>query len=201
MLKVQNQLVLDQRLRPKSGRKPLHPKNLLADSENEVERNKLKLKPKQERIEISAVGDSNKENRPNYSMQTTMEPLDSSLAEELSAIRKKMERLRLDNERTERMLRERGAVLDLQMKELERRGQIQKEQEIEVDRLYRLKELQSLCMRISPIRTLREKEQERKTTAGQSSGLNYVDLEESLDENTFPSPSSDFEETIPEEDE
>lgn len=146
MLKVQNQLVLDQRLRPKSGRKPLHPKNLLADSVNEVERNKLKLKPKQERIEISAVSNSNKENRPNYSMQTTIEPLDSSLAEELSAIRKKMERLRLDNERTERMLRERGAVLDLQMKELERRGQIQKDQEIEVDRLYRLKELQSLCM-------------------------------------------------------
>jgi hypothetical protein len=72
--------------------------------------------------------------------------LDSSLAEELSAIKKKLERLRSDKERTEKMLEERAMVLDLQKKELEQRGEVQKRLEIEVDRLYRLKELHSYSM-------------------------------------------------------
>jgi uncharacterized protein YdgA (DUF945 family) len=72
--------------------------------------------------------------------------LDSSLAEELSAIKKKLERLRSDKERTEKMLEERAMVLDLQKKELEQRGEAQKRLEIEVDRLYRLKELHSYSM-------------------------------------------------------
>lgn len=72
--------------------------------------------------------------------------MDSSLAEELSAIKKKLERLRSDKERTEKMLEERAMVLDLQKKELEQRGEVQKRLEIEVDRLYRLKELHSYSM-------------------------------------------------------
>ncbi|XP_039072041.1 high mobility group B protein 6-like [Hibiscus syriacus] len=72
-----------------------------------------------------------------------------SLAEELNAFREKMERLRLDKEKTEKLLEEKDAVLLLQMKEIEERGQIQRHLEIQVDRLFRLKELKSYCMRIS----------------------------------------------------
>jgi hypothetical protein len=107
------------------------------------------LKPKQEWIEFSVVKDSKKENHPIYTTTPTksiIEPLDSSLAEELSAIKKKLERLRLDRERTEKMLKEREMVMDLQMKELEQRGEVQKRLEIQVDILYRLKELQSYSM-------------------------------------------------------
>ncbi|KAK8573117.1 hypothetical protein V6N13_099932 [Hibiscus sabdariffa] len=83
----------------------------------------------------------------------------ASLAEELSGLRKKMERLRLDKEKTEKMLNGREGVLLLQMKEMEERGQIQRQLEIQVDRLFRLKELKSYCMRISPLKSLREKQQ------------------------------------------
>jgi hypothetical protein len=64
----------------------------------------------------------------------------------LSAIKKKLERLRLDRERTEKMLKEREMVMDLQMKELEQRGEVQKRLEIQFDILYRLNELQSYSM-------------------------------------------------------
>ncbi|KAL4310428.1 hypothetical protein GQ457_01G035880 [Hibiscus cannabinus] len=88
-----------------------------------------------------------------------METATASLAEELSGLRKKMERLRLDKEKTEKMLKGREGVLLLQMKEMEERGQIQRQLEIQVDRLFRLKELKSYCMRISPLKSLREKQQ------------------------------------------
>ncbi|KAL4310017.1 hypothetical protein GQ457_01G035910 [Hibiscus cannabinus] len=88
-----------------------------------------------------------------------METATASLAEELSGLRKKMERLRLDKEKTEKMLDGMDGVLLLQMKEMEERGQIQRQLEIQVDRLFRLKELKSYCMRISPLKSLREKQQ------------------------------------------
>ncbi|GKV03012.1 hypothetical protein SLEP1_g15377 [Rubroshorea leprosula] len=188
----------DQKLRPKSGRKPLQPKNSLVDAVNEIAR--TKLISKQGWIEITPAGNLNKENRPIYATPTRIEPMDSSLAEELSAMRKKMERLRLDKEKTERMLRERSEMLDLQMKEMECRGEIQRELEIEVDRLYRLKELQCFSMRISPVRTLREKEKEKKTNETQSEEIKLEDLEEFVDENLVSSPGSDCAKTSKEED-
>ncbi|CAN0846940.1 hypothetical protein LINGRAHAP2_LOCUS4714 [Linum grandiflorum] len=57
-----------------------------------------------------------------------------------------MERLMLDVEKTEQMLDERGRALDLQMKDLEARGVAQIMLELEVDRLYRFKELHSYSM-------------------------------------------------------
>ncbi|KAJ6362772.1 hypothetical protein OIU78_003045 [Salix suchowensis] len=83
-------------------------------------------------------------------------------------------------------------VMDLQMKELEQRGEVQKRLEIEVDRLYRLKELQSYSMIISPIRTLREKELEKKTTEVQPEETGSEDLDESEGENEMQSPSSSW---------
>ncbi|MBA0785640.1 hypothetical protein Gotri_027691, partial [Gossypium trilobum] len=91
-------------------------------------------------------------------METTALDLNSSLAEELNAVRMKTERLRLDKEKTEKMLKEREALLLLQMKEIEERGQIQRHLEIQVDRLFRLKELKSYSVRISPLKSLREKQ-------------------------------------------
>ncbi|XP_022760937.1 uncharacterized protein LOC111307191 [Durio zibethinus] len=141
-----------------SGRKPLQPKNTATSNDNVVVK-QIKSKPKQE----FWVDDSDKENQTHHPIPMTMFAtptkkmeaaldLDSSLAEELSAIRKKMERLKLDKEKTEKMLKKREATLHLQMKEMEERGQIQKQLEMEVDRLFRLKELKSYCMVITKLK-------------------------------------------------
>ncbi|KAF5750730.1 hypothetical protein HS088_TW03G01069 [Tripterygium wilfordii] len=170
---------------PKSGRKPLQPKNIPANQVTEI---RIANPDQQKWIEIRLVGDSDKENRPVHTTCTpskisSMEPLEASLAEELGEVKKKLERLRWDKERTEKMLKERDRVLDMQMKELQSRGEIQKNLEIEVDRLYRLNELKSYCMRISPIRTLREKEREKKDCeVAQLEEQKSVDAEESIDE-------------------
>ncbi|XP_058186273.1 high mobility group B protein 6-like [Rhododendron vialii] len=74
---------------------------------------------------------------------TKIGSIDVSLAEELSAIRLKLERMRLDKEETEKMLRERDLAMEAGMKELVERGEIQKMLKIEVDRLFRLKELKN----------------------------------------------------------
>ncbi|KAJ6921220.1 high mobility group B protein 6-like isoform X2 [Populus alba x Populus x berolinensis] len=192
MLKLQSPLTGDENLRQKSCRKPLQPKNSPVTPMTQVQI----LKPKQEWIEFSVVKDSNKENHPIYTTTPTksiIEPLDSSLAEELSAIKKKLERLRLDRERTEKMLKEREMVMmDLQMKELEQRGEVQKRLEIQVDILYRLKQVQSYSMILSPIRTLRQKEHEKKTSGVQPEETRAEDSEESVGEDVMQSPSSSW---------
>ncbi|KAI3447855.1 hypothetical protein Pfo_004520 [Paulownia fortunei] len=161
--------------RPKSSRKPLQLKNPSATPFSSTTNAKPKPNPG-EWIEISQVDNTNKENVPpiystpvkNESFQ--IESFDTSLAEELSAIREKLERLRIDKDKTEKMLRERDLILDLQMKEILDRGELQKQLEIEVDRLYRLKEIKLSCMRISPLRSLRDKEQEKKIEQDQLKG-------------------------------
>ncbi|KAJ8898886.1 hypothetical protein K2173_008195 [Erythroxylum novogranatense] len=113
--------------------------------------------------------------------------LSPSLAEELKAIKEKLERMRLDKERTEKLLNERKRVLDLQMKELEQRGEVQRCLEIEMDRLYRLKQLHSCSMTVSPIRSLRERLTAETHTQAEASDS----LEESVAENetsTMQSP-------------
>lgn len=125
-----------------------------------------------------------------YATPVKIEAMEVSLAEELSAIRKKTERMKSDREKTEKMLKEKDMVMEIQMKELENRGQIQKMLETELDRIYRLNQLhvQSIVssdltsnafsfpfmflnfyltlsvleQRVSPIRSLREKEEEKK---------------------------------------
>ncbi|KAG4180224.1 hypothetical protein ERO13_A10G153400v2 [Gossypium hirsutum] len=191
-----------------SVRKPLQPKNTAAADVNFVvvmkegsKTKQVKSKPKQDhRLD----NDSNKENLNHHPVTVYATPtkkkkkveasldLDSSLAEELSAMRKRLERLRLDKEKTEKMLKEREAVLDSQLKEMEDRGLFQKQLEIEVDRLFRLKELKSYCMRISPIKSLRERQQGgRKNNVVQSVDIKAAAEweEESMDENTLQSPT------------
>ncbi|KAL2349341.1 hypothetical protein Fmac_003341 [Flemingia macrophylla] len=132
-------------LRMRSGRTPLQLKNCPADPTEPPPKAKSNRRPC---LEISA-------------RQKEKNPIPASLAEELSAMKKKLERMRGDRERTEKMLEEKQTVLDANMKEIERRGLIQKNVEIEVDRLFRLKELKRRCMRVSPMRTLRDKEREK----------------------------------------
>ncbi|KAF3943924.1 hypothetical protein ACB098_09G093100 [Castanea mollissima] len=179
----------DHKLRPKSGRTPLQQLNSPA---NHVTDSSSHTKPaKQTQIEI-CIADADQSNKENILHRPT---LDASLAEELSAMRKKMERLRSDRERTEKMLRERDLMLEMKMKEVEERGEIQKSLEIELDRLYRLKQLQSQSVRVSTIRSLREKEQVKKSSEWQSpsnSEMNVEDREESEfgDESIIQSPGS-----------
>ncbi|KAG4937005.1 hypothetical protein AAZX31_18G194100 [Glycine max] len=140
--------------RPRSGRTPLQLKNTPADPIHPSAKPKPKPKPY---FEISLI---DKENNPVAAVAVLVaQPPETSLAEELSAVKKKLERMRADKEKTEKMLNEKHAILDAKMKEMEERGEIQKNLEIEVDRLFRLKELKYRCMRVSPMRTLREKEQ------------------------------------------
>ncbi|CAN1303235.1 hypothetical protein LINPERPRIM_LOCUS25772 [Linum perenne] len=160
---VHSPLAGDHKPKLKNGRTPLQPKN--SNSEPDIQISKPSPKP---------ASDDDKENHLHHSIRATppppipisklIQPIDSSLAEELSAMRKRMERLRLEREKTEKMLKEREMLLDLRMKELQLRGEAQMMLELEVDRLYRLKELHSYSMRISPIRSLRDKEQERRTS-------------------------------------
>lgn len=134
----------------KTGRRPLQPINTISPNVPPPPINSKKPNPKLGLIEIISDDSSNKENpNPNSNKQNERceDPVmfEVSLADELSAIREKMERLRSDKEKTEKMLRERELVMEMKMKEIYQRGEIQKVLEMEVDRLYRLNELRSLC--------------------------------------------------------
>ncbi|XP_047983585.1 uncharacterized protein LOC125224256 [Salvia hispanica] len=153
--------------RPSSGRKPLQPKN----SPSTPSATKLKPNPNPNHAAVfwGEIDQSNKENiystpvkKERVQFQIEFDSFDASLAEELNAIREKVERLRIDKEKTDKMLRERALLLDSQMKEIVDRGMLQKHLEIEVDRLFRLKEIKLSCKSVSPIRSLREKEQAKR---------------------------------------
>ncbi|KAJ9543260.1 hypothetical protein OSB04_022967 [Centaurea solstitialis] len=190
MLTAQSPVTGNHLLRPNTGRRPLQPikspSNLPPIDHSHQKKPNLKL---------GWIDDSsNKENpKPNQNEKRDLnrssictvaadpvqiEQFEVSLADELNAMREKMERLRLDREKTEKMLREREVMMEMKMKDLDHRGQIQKVLEMEVDRLYRLNELRSLCNRILPIRSLREKEQE-KIKPDKSQGGKSGHLEES----------------------
>lgn len=99
-------------------------------------------------IEISLTDNSNKRifiqnsqlrERKSQSALRQNIRFESSLAEELSAICKNLEKLRIDREKTEKMLKERNLLLDLQIKEMLNKGELQKQLELEVDRFFQLK--------------------------------------------------------------
>ncbi|KMT06510.1 hypothetical protein BVRB_7g156840 isoform B [Beta vulgaris subsp. vulgaris] len=151
------------------GRKPLQPKNnffITHKNHNNPPKStpsKINHQPKPHiSSPNSPINDSNKENwdpTPNIKL---LEAMDASLAQELTAVKHKLERLKLEREKTDKMLQDRARFLQVQLIELHHRGEFQKELEIEVDRLYRLKQLKLASTRMSPIRSLREKELEKK---------------------------------------
>ncbi|KAH6769375.1 hypothetical protein C2S51_014711 [Perilla frutescens var. frutescens] len=161
---------------PKSHRRPLQPKNQSATAIINA------AQPKPCPAKIPLLDTSNKENvPPSYSTPVKeccfeAEAIDPSLADELTAVREKLERLRSEEARNEKVLRERGLMLDLEMKEIINRGEMQKQLELEVDRLYRLKEIKLACMRVSRLRSLRDKEEEKKIKQDQV----YIQGRESL---------------------
>ncbi|PWA51498.1 hypothetical protein CTI12_AA466300 [Artemisia annua] len=159
-------------VRPKTGRKPLQP---IKPTSNNIP---FSQNPKQT---LECVENANKENPNNGIVKKVQvfEQFEVSLADELNVMREKINRLRADKEKTEKMLKDRGLMMEMKMKELEQRGEVQKELEIEVDRLYRLNELKTLCNRILPIRSLRDKEQE-KIKPDKSQGGNDQEKQEVL---------------------
>lgn len=134
---------------PRSGRKPLQPKNSSPSPFDT--KPKPKPNPNLSPANWAEVDRSNKENVPPIHSNPVkkesflIESLDASLAEELTAIREKLDRLRIDKEKTDKMLRERSLALEREMKEIIDRGVLQKQLEIEVDRLFRLKEIKLCC--------------------------------------------------------
>ncbi|XP_077217206.1 myelin transcription factor [Tasmannia lanceolata] len=154
MKSIESRLAGDQFSHPKkTHRKPLQPKNFTVNQAG------IRQKPKP--IKILPIGDSDKENRP-ISEINPIGSLDASLAEELDAIRQKLERLRLDKEKTERVLKERDLFFEMEMKEMEKREMMVKKIEIEIEKLRRLKEFQSSSMRLPPLQSLRLRAQERE---------------------------------------
>ncbi|KAL8214822.1 hypothetical protein R6Q57_004271 [Mikania cordata] len=187
MLTVQSPVTGNHLVRPKSGRRPLQPLRSQtniphppAHQNNHqcigIPHDCNKENPNQnEKQNLKSDVNQNRSLIPNVAAISLQ--FEVSLADELTAMREKMERLKADKEKTEKMLRERGLMMEMKMKELDRRGEIQKALEIEVDRLYRLNELKSLCNRIQPIRSLREKEQE-KIKPDKSQGKKVEEIEE-----------------------
>ncbi|XP_073127489.1 uncharacterized protein [Henckelia pumila] len=140
-------------LKISSNRKALQPKiDPFPNALNNIVTNSTDVKSKC----TLYVDISNKEN-----IHPMIQSFETSLAQELSAIREKLERLRIDRENTDEVLRQRMTKLDSHMKEILNRWEDQKQLEMEVDRLYRLKEIRLSCMRVSPVKSLREKEQEK----------------------------------------
>ncbi|KAI3847152.1 hypothetical protein MKW92_011445 [Papaver armeniacum] len=191
------------KMKQKNGRTPLQLKNIPANpiTDDGV---KSKGKGKSEWIEISLTGKENyfnvmkkveKNNKDpeiiqsNDNVPIKIESFDSSLAEELGVIRKKLERLRLEKERTEKMLREMDLVLDMEMKEMEMRGKMQKELEMEVVKLQRLNELRSFCMRATRIQSLREIEEAKKSKESQLKEVKSEETETEIEKSEASSSS------------
>ncbi|PKU74233.1 high mobility group B protein 6 [Dendrobium catenatum] len=84
-----------------------------------------------------------------------------SLSEELEAARRQKERLRLEREKTETMLRDRDLVLEKEAREAEMRDLQHIEVEMKLQSLLRLIELRSL-LRFETISSLRKQEEEKR---------------------------------------
>ncbi|KAL5720815.1 hypothetical protein ACHQM5_013447 [Ranunculus cassubicifolius] len=154
----------NQKPQSKSDRKPLQPKNFnSADNITQIN-NPIK---KQKWFEISLFEESNKENTPICSSVKKIQPFESSLAEELSAIRKRLERLRLEREKTEKLLKERDLIFEMKMKEIEDNGRVQRIVELEAQKMFRLNALQSSLLKTPPVQSLREKEEQKKIKQGE----------------------------------
>jgi hypothetical protein len=71
---------------------------------------------------------------------------EASLAEELEIVRKRREKLRMEREKIEEMLKERELVLENAMKEMERRAEEQNNIELEIYKIILLKDLRTSSM-------------------------------------------------------
>ncbi|CAH8381834.1 unnamed protein product [Eruca vesicaria subsp. sativa] len=145
-----------------SGRKALQPRNIFNNAPAAAADTQLELKKAKAPTPTQPHDDAIAKENHLLLQVPVVEGMDASLAEELSAFKKKLERMREDRERTEKLLEERDKDMDLKMSQLLQRGEIQKSLEIQVDRLFRLKELHAYSSKILPVPSLREKEEEKR---------------------------------------
>ncbi|CAO2823923.1 unnamed protein product [Amaranthus hypochondriacus] len=146
------------------GRQPLQPRNTILTTTNHDPSKKAKCQAPFSVSSLTMITDDSMNNKENIPF---IDSMDASLAEELTAVKKKLERIKYDKDKTEKMLQERDRTLEIQMNQLLQRGEFQKELELEVDRLFRLNQLKLASMRMSPIRSLREKEMEKNNKNAQ----------------------------------
>ncbi|WOL01876.1 high mobility group B protein 6 [Canna indica] len=119
---------------------------------------------------------------------------EASLAEELAVIKRRRERLRAERERTEKSLRERDAVMRRWAVELEKWADEQRNLELEFTLWIKLQDLKcSSSMMWSPVQSLREKEQQRRSMEVHLQGPKSCVEEDSDDDN--PSSSAQENET------
>ncbi|KAK1270855.1 hypothetical protein QJS04_geneDACA005806 [Acorus gramineus] len=142
-------IIKTQKSHTKPYRKPLQPKNSPA---NPPQTPPKPLKPIPFDLSPTVqcgTGDRDKENRPIRTPPhppTPPSPYDSSLAEELGAMRRRMERLRAEWEKTEELLRGRVLVMEGGIREIERRGEKQRCLEVEFRRVWALSRLRSASL-------------------------------------------------------
>ncbi|XP_078153689.1 uncharacterized protein LOC144548851 [Carex rostrata] len=154
-------------------RRPLQPKNLNSIPSLENPPKKLKKLNQKTTTQPLIQDNTSKENhliqpsvcKENLKKEKQDDELmrEASLAEELEIVRKRRERLRLEREKTEEMLRERDLVLERAMKKMERRGEEQNSIELEIYKFILLKDLRTSSMRVYPVQSLRMKEEEKKS--------------------------------------
>ncbi|KAL9238951.1 hypothetical protein vseg_013316 [Gypsophila vaccaria] len=166
-------------------RRPLQPQNIIIPSNSKPQKKVTAYPP-------STYGHCNKENNVCV-VSSAVEVVDQSLAEELTAVKLRLERLRLDKEKIEEKLDRRNKLLDSRMWELRERGEVQREVEIEVDRLFRLKQLRVACvLSTPPIRSLREKALDEKSNEVQSESAKTEDSNGKLPNESSTSESSNM---------
>ena len=125
------------------GRQPLQPRNTILITTNHDPSKKTKYQTPFSVSSLPTISDDSMNNKENIPF---IDSMDASLAEELTAVKKKLERIKSDKDKTEKMLQERDRTIEIQMNQLLQRGEFQKELELEVDRLFRLNQLKLASM-------------------------------------------------------
>ncbi|XP_074579178.1 uncharacterized protein LOC141835702 [Curcuma longa] len=147
-------------------RKPLQIKDVNVSSEDAL---KSKPKPISIRIQRPMGLSFGKENhycpisppKADAELEYEIAPRDPSLAEELASVRKRRERLREEREKTEKELREKDRMMERWAMDLEKRAEEQRNMELELRLLIKLQDLRSSSSVLSPVQSLREKEQKK----------------------------------------
>ncbi|KAG6516257.1 uncharacterized protein LOC121971685 [Zingiber officinale] len=146
-------------------RKPLQIKDINVSTDDAL---KSKSKPISMRIQRPMGLSFGKENhcpisprKEEAELEYDLAPRDPSLAEELASVRKRRERLREEREKTEKELREKDLTMERWAMDLEKRAEEQRNMELELRLLIKLQDLRSSSSVLSPVQSLRDKEQKK----------------------------------------
>ncbi|KAF3773817.1 High mobility group B protein 13 [Nymphaea thermarum] len=120
---------------PKKSRKPLKARKNPENEDNIMVGNACEPSP----VGLSSIPIADKEN-PKHGARKSKKNNPESLAVELQKLQEKLERLSLEKQRAEELLKERDALLKQKEEELEIRGKDQERLQIEIKKLQKLKE-------------------------------------------------------------